>query len=244
MLGLNRQGSAWRWRAIGKHPAAMDYFSLNSGTPLMDAIAEWVTKGYDGIIARGSASNGPYSWRFWFKGGRKGTLVCGVGRDSSDRIGRPYPLLLFGEGPLKGWEKIWMQLPLLLERTWMQIERLATQRFADLSELSDGLSHITPPQIEGARPHSAECAAWDPPEQAKVDRYRQALRNDGRVTVPLGEGGDVDSGLTALQWHGKLAACCPETPRAMFLGGHPRRLFLVLVKEPLSTADFIDLWSV
>ena len=244
MLGLNRQNAGWRWKAIGKHPAAMDYFSLNNGTPLMDAIAEWVTKGYEGLMARGPASNGPYSWRFWFRGSKKGTLVCGVGRDSSDRIGRPYPLLLLGEGPLKGWEKIWTLLPTVLDRTWTQIERLATQRFADLNELNEAVTRIPPPQIQGPPPAFADLAPRDLQGQAEVDRCMQALQHEGRVIVPLGDGADVETSHAAFRWQGKLASCCPETPRAIFLGGHPRRIFLVLVKEPLSTADFIALWSV
>lgn len=244
MLGLNRHNNIWCWKAIGKHPAAADYINLNSGTPLMDAIAEWVTKGYDGLVARGSASNGPYSWRFWFRGSKRGTLVCGVGRDSSDRIGRPYPLLVFGEGPLKGWEKRWMMLPLVLDRTWAQIERMASQRFSDLHELGEALKQLTPPQLETA-PNDADLhTAGDTPGPAKVERYRQALRQDGRVVVPLSESGNVEPGLAAMQWQGSLGACCPEAPRAVFLGGHPQRAFLALVQQPLATADFMTLWSV
>jgi type VI secretion system ImpM family protein len=244
MLGLNRNKDAWRWKAIGKHPAAADYINMNSGTPLMDAIAEWMTKGFDGLAAGRSPSNGPYSWRFWFRGTKKGSLICGVGRDSSDRIGRPYPFLVFGEGPLKGWEKRWVTLPLALDRTWVHIERTASQRHTDLKELSEALRQLTPPQIDPVQTDAPAIRGCSAPEQATVERYRQALRQDGRVLVPLSGCGDTEPGLAAVQWQGSLGACCPEIPRAVFLGGHPQRSFLALIQQPLATADFITLWSV
>jgi type VI secretion system protein VasJ len=57
---------------------------------------------------------------------QKRNADCGLGRDSSDSIGCPYPLLIMGEGRLKGWEKRWSQLPVQLNRTWKRMESIVT----------------------------------------------------------------------------------------------------------------------
>ena len=62
------------------------------------------------------------SWRFWAKGANKKALVCGVARDSSDSVGRPYPLLVVGTGPLADWEDEWELLPAACENTWNQMD--------------------------------------------------------------------------------------------------------------------------
>lgn len=244
MLGLGRRDNIWRWKAIGKHPAAADYINVNSGTPLMDAIAEWMTKGYTGLPAERPATSGPYSWRFWFRGTKKGTLVCGVGRDSSDRIGRPYPLLIVGEGPLKGWEKQWMQLPLMLARTWGHIEKAASQRYSDLQELGSSLQQLVPPQIESGQSDLSGKKMSDAVDKTVVDQHLRTLKQDGRVLVPLSDRDAAAPEMAAVHWQGDLGACCPEVPRAMFLGGNPQRSFLALIQQPLATADFVKLWSV
>ena len=244
MLGIGRRDNIWRWKAIGKHPAAADYINVNSGTPMMDAIAEWMTKGYTGLPAGRPPTNGPYSWRFWFRGAKKGTLVCGVGRDSSDRIGRPYPLLIVGEGPLKGWEKQWTTLPLVLTKIWTHIERMAAHRYADIHELGESLSQLMPPHIESDVSEAVGKAKADTIDPQTVERHLRTLREEGRVLVPLNDRDAAEPEMAAVHWQGDLGACCPEVPRAVFLGGNPQRSFLALIQQPLATTDFTTLWSV
>lgn len=210
----------------------------------MDAIAEWMTKGYSGLPPERPPESGPYSWRFWFRGTKRGTLVCGVGRDSSDRIGRPYPLLILGEGLLKGWEKQWTVLPVLLARTWTQIEKAASQRYADIHELGASLKQLAPPQIEAPPSDLIGQKMSDRVGRETVDRHKRSLKQEGRVLVPLNDDDAVAPDMAALQWQGDLGACCPEVPRAVFLGGNPQRSFLALIQQPLATADFVALWSV
>ena len=85
----------WRFAAFGKHPGAKDYIRLGSTTPMLEGIADWVDKGYAGIEGKKKGMADAASWRFWSKGFGPGALVCGVVRDSADRLGRPYPLLVF-----------------------------------------------------------------------------------------------------------------------------------------------------
>jgi len=53
-----------------------------------------------------------------------GALVCGVVRDSVDRLGRPYPLLVLGTGSLREWESHWDLLPYACLPVWQRIEYL------------------------------------------------------------------------------------------------------------------------
>ena len=100
MLGSLIKGPTWCWAAVGKHPVAADYIRLGNSTSLLDAVADWVAKGYDELLRMDGRSQDSHSWRFWLRGVKKDTLICGLCRDSSDRIGRPYPLMIMGEGRL------------------------------------------------------------------------------------------------------------------------------------------------
>lgn len=245
MLGLGKQNKVWRWNAVGKHPAAADYINLLGGSPLMEAFSDWVTKGYSDWQQRrvDTAHNGLVSWRFWLRGAKKGRLICGVGRDSSDRIGRPFPLLILGEGPLKGWEKEWIRLPSHLAATWERIERIAASRYDDLKELSGMLEGLAAPQLLSSEKPP------DPPDknllgiEEELDQYRETLVRTGRVTIPL-NAASADPCMAAAGWHARLQAYCNEPPRAVFLGGTPQRNYLAMIQQPLATADFVNLWNV
>jgi type VI secretion system protein VasJ len=92
---------------MGKHPTVMDYFQLGSSAPLVNAFAVWAENGYQKLVAKNRKRTAFCSWRFWAKGMRKGYIACGLGRDSSDSAGRPYPLMIMGIGTLAGWEENW-----------------------------------------------------------------------------------------------------------------------------------------
>ncbi|MFZ1985142.1 MAG: type VI secretion system-associated protein TagF [Desulfatitalea sp.] len=240
MLGLSAQHHSWRWKAVGKHPAAADYIHVGDSTPLMEALADWMTKGYDQWQRSRPNSHEPCSWRFWLRGAQKGQLICGVGRDSSDRIGRPFPLLVVGEGPLKEWELRWPLLPSRLAKTWGRIERFAVHHYEDLKALADALGQLEAPGQEGeAADPGMESAGGDPWQACQAD-----LRRSGRAIVALNDSGGMDSSQTALSWHAGLKACCDDIPRAVFLGGSPRQAYLAVILQPLGTADFVRLWSV
>jgi len=137
----------WEWFAIGKHPVAMDYFRLGVVTPLANAFAGWFESGYETLAGRNRPGSTIHSWRFWSKGIGKESIACGVGRDSSDGRGRPYPLLIMGIGTLPGWEDNWDLLTFSCEDTWRHIEHIATGRFSDLKQM----------EAELGRNYAAEC---------------------------------------------------------------------------------------
>jgi type VI secretion system protein VasJ len=102
MLGSIKLKHSWEWSATGKHPAALDYFQLGSKAPLVNAFAGWIEDGYQKLLTRKRTGSTFCSWRFWAKGIRKGYIACGVGCNSSDSAGRPYPLMVMGIGRLSG----------------------------------------------------------------------------------------------------------------------------------------------
>ena len=100
MLGTDIT-TTWHWSAFGKHPAAADYFRLGYSSPFVDGLTKWVESGYR-LLAERSDTPPPFcSWRFWARGFGRESLVLGVVRVSSDSLGRPYPLLIMGSGPLQ-----------------------------------------------------------------------------------------------------------------------------------------------
>jgi type VI secretion system protein VasJ len=243
MLGMSPRPTAWQWQAVGKHPAAADYIHLLPGTPLTQALGEWMAKGYGQWQASRPGHHESHSWRFWVKGGQKEHLVCGVMRDSSDRIGRPFPLMVLGEGGMVGWERRWPHLPLLLDKTWLRLERLAVHRYEDLAALGEDLRQLAPPQdresdsAEVPVPPSATGEAW---EACRTD-----LQRTGRSLMALDDGSaGMDATPSAVSRHAGLQGCCVDIPRAVFMGGTPRRTYLAVVLQPLTVNDFVNLWSV
>jgi type VI secretion system ImpM family protein len=240
MLGIGNHNRAWCWNAVGKHPAAADYINVGAGAPVLDAVADWMTKGYEALQRENRPTREPHSWRFWLRGTRKDHLICGLGRDSSDRIGRPYPLLIVGEGPLKQWERQWPVLPALLARTWGRIERIAAHQYETLQALIDALTQLPSPAADEMICNEGPSSLMAP---ERLEACRTELHQTGRITIALNDGQGSDPEARALAWHGLLKACCPDIPRAVFLGGNPRHAFLMVVREPLDTADFVRLWS-
>ncbi len=242
MLGMSTRSAVWQWQAVGKHPTAADYIQVMGGTPLTKALGEWMTKGYDQWQAGRPGAHEPCSFRFWLRGGQKEHLVCGVVRDSSDRIGRPFPLMLMGEGTLRGWEQRWASLPLVLEKTWARMERLAVHGYGDLKEFGEELMQLTAPRDQDGEP-----AAKTPPSATSDPVWQTCqadLRQSGRATMPLHAPPGQDPSQYAANRHAGLERCCTETPRAVFMGGNPRRSCLTVILQPLTAADFVTLWSV
>ena len=152
MLGIIGFTDSWNWAAVGKHPALKDYFTLGVLRQVGQGFREWVQAGYERASAReGGASRGFYSWRFWMKDPRKGFLACGLLRDSSDSLGRPYPLLIIGSGSLQGWEERWDLLPLACERSWEQMESISTRTFFDFNQLQEEVRRIKPPRPQWSK---------------------------------------------------------------------------------------------
>ncbi len=244
MLGSVESANSWHWAAWGKHPVATDYFCLGLNSPLIKAFSDWIEKGYQTLGSKPRASSKVYSWRFWAKGPKKETLVCGVGRDSSDSLGRPYPLMIMGTGPLDGWEDHWDLLPFACEKTWSRIEYLSAKRFIDFKQLEEEVRIIKPPY-----PHWPEFVSqrgdlgMSSCNPRAIENKAESLTTEKDFLVPLDGGPSNDHLAVAGLWHFFLKAHARAVPNAVFMGGTPDDAYLAVFKRPLMPADFVQLWS-
>lgn len=245
---------AWRFAAVGKHPVAKDFIRLGDGTPLVDGFAGWVEGGYTALTAKDGAMPEFCSWRFWTKGAGRDSLVCGVIRENSDSVGRPYPFFLIGSGPLRDWEEQWDLLPFACENTWCQLEYLATHRFDDVKKLEAELAVTRPPSGAWAehairRKSLNEIGSPLDPYASFLDlkqlgRKAAALAGQAELFVSLDRGACADKILQVSLWHHLFREALKTAPSALFLGGTLEKACLAAFKRSLAAADFVQLWSV
>lgn len=232
----------------------MDYFQLGSSAPLVNAFAAWVENGYQKLVSKNRKRPAFCSWRFWAKGMQKGYIACGVGRDSSDCAGRPYPLMIMGTGTLAGWEENWDLLPLVFAETWRQIEYITSRHFSDLTQLETDIGRVKLPSREwsafaerrlkdGKHDNSAE-------ENMMSQRRREIEKDAGALlaTKELIVSIDADQGCDSLTmawfWLCLLKSRIDIVPNAVFLGGIPEKAYLAIYNRSLNSGDFVRLWSV
>ena len=243
MLGLIKPNSSWSWAAYGKHTAAKDFFRVGQDSPVMRSFSNWVEEGYRNLVPNGKNNLNPISWRFWAKGAVKETLICGLIKDSSDSIGRQYPLLIIGSGLLKNWEEQWDILPFACEKTWNQIEYISAQRFSDLKKLESEIQGIRQPCSGWSELKAkSEEAISNNPE--KFPDTQVFLSGESESFIPLDQKDCHDQGTLISCWHHLFMSHDKTVPIVTFMGGTFEKGFLAFFKRPLATADFIRLWTV
>ena len=250
MLGKLIGRSRWAWAAFGKHPAARDYFQINLSSPLVAAFSQWVEYGFDRIPEEHKRTR-MCSWRFWSRGQKKGTLLCGLGKSSSDSIGRPYPMMVLGEGTIDQWEKSWHLLPFGLGPTWDRMEYVAARSHADLVQLEKEIRGLGRPWSDWetiCRRYKTRDAMDDLELNRKIilsdiDEKARVLLDQQKLTVPL-DGEPADDPLQlAGAWHLGLRRQFAGIPSTVFMGGTLAKTSLVLFDRPLSSDDFLQLWA-
>lgn len=251
MLGLVKSKRSWNWAALGKHPVAKDYFRVGSENPLLKAFSDWVEKGYHMLGSKLNYSSNCYSWRFWTRGSKKNSIVCGVGRDSSDSLGRSYPLLIIGTGPLQNWEDHWDLLPLACEKTWSNIEHLTTRRFLDFKQMEDGVRIIKPPYPNWSEFTNQRGSRFERSSDNRLfhQDFRNLKENIDNLTkkteffIPIDSVSTNDPVALVDLWHSFLKSRISVIPNAIFIGGVPNETYLGVFKRPLVPPDFVRLWS-
>jgi type VI secretion system protein VasJ len=201
-----------------------------------------MTKGYDLVERKAGSGSQPHSWRFWLRGAKKEQLLCGLARDSSDTIGRPYPFFILGEGAIHGWEREWDRLPFMLNSTWQRIEAVAAGRYDDVQALFSQLGRLPAP---GEEEHDRKESLGESPRfnEAIPGTFRDLLIRTGRAVVDLGDF-TADSPASAVNRHLVfIKEDFNEPPPAVFMGGTPRRTYLAVIAAPLRVEDFLMLWS-
>jgi type VI secretion system protein VasJ len=253
MLGSIEADQSWRFAAFGKHPVTGDYFTLGKEFALGKGFSTWVEQGYQLVNSNRQPLLNLYSWRFWTRSFQRKSLACGLVRDSSDSVGRPYPILIMGMGPLNGWENDWDLLPLACERTWTQMESISTRVFSDVKYLQDEIELIKPPHSQwselikvtaelrevGRLSHAGEPSV---PEN-KINRMISMAR-EVEVFIPLEETPHADHLIEVHHFHSLFKTQGAEIPTTVFMGGNQERNYLALFRRPLVAQDFGRLWSI
>ncbi len=249
-IGRTKARGKWHWAACGKHPLAADYFRLNVSTPLQQAFETWVAEGFAALPEKDGAHHEICSWRFWSKGVKKGHLACGLLKASSDRMGRPYPLLIVGDGYINGWEEKWAQLPDALKAGWHQMEDIVSRRFDDLAGFEKALRSMKPSLHEWpAESTNKEAAGERPaPEAGTADdginfSSLEPPGNAGQWMIQLAQVPSPGENAVPARLSGQLAKQGFVLPNALFVGGSPRQQFLVVFNRSLQTRDFVQLWT-
>ena len=242
-LGLNRK---WIWCVRGKHPGLKDYFNIGGDSPMLAAFADWIEKGYRGLAERSGTPGSLVSYRFWVGGPRGGSLLCGVVKDSSDSVGRPYPLILMGMGPLADWEDHWHQVPMACEASWVQMESMSTRTYRDFKQMEADLRAIKPPVPDW---EGYEADAESNPDNAGGEQGSAEMQaasadrmNPDVLFMPVAGDRFGDSTRVVRSLHVYLKNASPTLPKAVFMGGRPAETLLAVFKRPLVAEDFGRLW--
>lgn len=254
MLETIEDEKYWQWAAFGKHPTAKDYFRMGEETPFVTGLFSWVESGYQLLTTKENATPDFCSWRFWAREAGKNSLVCGVVRVSSDSLGRPYPLVIIGSGPLGNWQENWDLLPFSGERTWRQIEYIASNLFADFKKLEEEIRTIRPPDAnwpELARKRNELNFLGSPidPYASFLD-YRElkktaaATAGKQEVFISLDRGSCDDKIMHVSLWHLLTRESANKSlPNAIFMGGTLEKAYMSVFKRAIKPSDFVRLWS-
>lgn len=254
MLGPIKSNNNWHWAAYGKHPVAKDFFRVGHNLSLFKGLSDWVQNGYTKLIKLNSFSKINSSWRFWMRGGRKGSLVCGLIKDSSDGLGRPYPLLIMGYGDLGSWENQWDLLPFAFEQTWSQMEYISVKNYNDISKFEVEIQNVrTPipgwPEFKAKRDDSLKLiiSSNDNGLSNYINDMKNQALNLSKKTecfICLDDKTSLDKSILLSFWCFHLKLHIKTMPNIMFVGGSLEKSYMALFNRPLILADYVCLSSV
>lgn len=233
MLGIGRDN--FKISAYGKHPSFDDYLCLNMDTPLETALSSWVDRGTkSGAYQHGQ--KGIRSFRFWMLGIKKADLLLGIVKDSSDSMGRKFPLIVICNAQVKDRDRKWPLIFTGFETVFRKFENITASSYGEFKEFESTLLGVklSKPDFENNRGASfSSClTAW-----LKNDREMDSMV----LPVPV--------------FLDRYASCAGEpekrgvfnksagTPGAVFLGGLPEGPLVAIYNRPLKTKDFKRLFN-
>ena len=232
MLGMNRRRVKLDVAACGKHPAFIDYIRVNSALPLANALASWVDAGMKSGMPDFKKNRGIHSFRFWTRGPHKQTLIVGIVKDSSDSLGRTYPLLITGQVFMKDMYRQWRAVFDRFGQVFRAFEEMTAARYDRFREFETALSDVRFPEAENNTMNEtsifSDClAAWSLkngpddhlilPMPVFLEKYQSHFENG------LNQGRDTTM---------------TEPPKAIFIGGLPEKPVIAIYQRALRTSDF------
>ncbi len=213
---------------------------------MLNSFSGWIENGYQVLASGDNPAKPRRSWRFWTREARRDNLACGIVRDSNDSLGQPYPLLVIGTGPLKGWVSQWDLVPLACESVWGQMEYLSTKTFNDLRELGEGVQNVTPPDVEWLELARKRESFQDlgPLEISQLEKGISGFSERTDCFILLDQMPPRDDFERIGLYHSFVRARMEAAPSAIFMGGTAQKPYIAFFRRPLAPSDFIHLWSV
>ncbi len=243
MLGLGVPGTVFELAAHGKHPAFDDYFSLNTDSPLAKALSAWIEQGAK-LNGNSDGNRLIRSFRFWVRGIKKGELVLGILRDSSDRMGRFYPLLLLAKGIVKDWEDHWNDIFNRFDSLFRTLEEITASRYGNFKEFEIKLRQARFPENSDP-PGPGEKMGQEPGLPEKMKAWFEKDGKNGVICLSIAgllKRVDSLSDRPEQAWY-RLFKKKPRVPGAVFQGGLPENPILTIYARPLKPEDFFELFN-
>jgi type VI secretion system protein ImpM len=237
MSGSIRHNGKWTFAACGKHPTAADYVALGDNSPWFSAMSRAVASAYTGILARGVSPDDLMPWDFWIALEHRDGIACGRLIPSRDRMNRPYPLLIMGQGSLQGWVGFWERLPLAMESTWDGMVGLANLQGRSLDALIDGLAILPAPDGCGDAQWNAVNKSGHP--ETEVAR---CLQMDGVARMDFNGAPEWSRVAASVAGLMKNSVQAQAPPRAMFLHRGSAMTSIRLFFRPVAPSDLVDMW--
>ncbi len=250
MLGLKYFQPGWEWAVCGKHPSFADYIYHNLNPPLLKSVAGWIDHSAPLIHMDGNDDYQHFTYRFWVRGIKKGSLVCGIVKNSSDRSGRSYPLAMMGTGLANGWEKQWEFVFGVFDPIFRGLEAMTSSRFDTFQQFESRLGELQVSknfwQEATAMMGRLNRAGNDTqlstlPSLLKIQSLE--LLDKSELTLPLD--GDIRhlARTWKSRWHKEIFKKPPPVPTAVFFGGSAEESVVRIFNRALDSNDFKTLFS-
>jgi len=79
---------------FGKHPSSSEYLNIGPRSDFMNAVMQWVEKGYETLLLNRTVQHSEKCHHFAFFNEKQRTMICGSMKSSQDKRGRKYPLVI------------------------------------------------------------------------------------------------------------------------------------------------------
>ena len=235
----------------GKHPSFRDFICLGEKTALAQALSSWIEKGFSTFLEEHGKGLGNRSWRFWLRGQDINEIFWGILKDSSDSLGRPYPLVILLANRIPELGHNWELIPLIMDASWRRLELLASKNFYNYQELIKDISNITLHELTSEKFNEVK-NQWESYNSAFLDKElvkdkirKKIISHKKIVELSLLEIHDEKSRIPfqIATFFYIFKFFCPEGPVACFIGGSPEDPKIIFFLEKISKDSFLRLWG-
>jgi len=150
------------------------------------------------------------------------------------------------------WSKRWEMLPAACDRGWRYMDKLATPRetqFINHQEMEKELQSIRPASFSGYKQLPVQndfhqFSFSDSNKPLDTQMVAESLYKRKEISIKISTRKADVSTVSAAFSHLIKSGIGKEVPCAVFMGGLPSQDYMAVLRRPLSSKDFEQLWSV